>query len=498
MPPPGFNSLPTEVIIILLRSLSSSKDLYSLTRASAKCYRTFALYQSTVSEGILQNAIHPEAQEDALMVVEASRIKSSVKTCLSFIDVREDIFKCLEKYSSRKPPTSLRELATSDREQLKELFRLYSAVEDFIADFCGRALRCFNTGRLSSSTVTGTGPISATLSPTELARLQRAFFRFETFASMFDTFSQLGCPWAPNWLQDDAEPPFEFLKMFAPWEHEEIACVTQFVLKLVRDVFDKVEDDFVHAVEEAVASRRQQQEQQQDGKNNDSDKKKEKDDKVNGLQVLDFHYMRFFKASHKQFERSDLMDFVLSRGLVFVKKLLSIEPLALRQEVMKAGRDHEHFIGNMQATLACFSPNSTRRGMPIQQLVPDETSEVDSLTNCNMGWLWAFKHNKVTVDRSLDYDLRDQGYVFWNRDRFPEEEEEDKEGSTLRSSRSPSDEPDDRRYPFGGRSSLPSVEERLIPLQYVPLEVFEELVPFYTAKMRRTVQRFSHPVYLSF
>ncbi|KAL1985710.1 hypothetical protein VTN96DRAFT_7458 [Rasamsonia emersonii] len=482
---PGLHSLPTEVILILLQSLSSSKDLHALIRASAPCYRTFNTYQSSVFAAVLQNAIHPEAQLDAMMVLEAVRIKNSMKRCSEFIEVRKDILDYLKKYPSREPVSSLREIAKSDHKQLQELFRLYSSIEGFISDYCDRALRYLNTVRPPS---TVTGSTSATLSPTELGRLQRAFFRFETFANIFQIFSLLSCPWASDWLRADAEPPSEFLKMFSPWEQEELACVTQYVVTLVGEIFDKVEDEFVHAVEEAVATRRHQ-----DGDDNGHDN----EDEIHVLMLLDLQCMRFFKASYKQRYRVDHIDFVISRGLVFVKKLLSLEPLPLRQEVLKSAHDREQFIGNLQVTLACVS-NNTRRGISSQQHVPgdsDATSfpahaEADSLTDCNLGWLWAFDYNLVTVDRDANYDLRDQGYVFWDRERFPE-------GGSLRSSRSPGGA-DDFHFPFGGRSSQSSsVEERLMHLEHVPQKVFEESVPFYAERMRRILERLTMPIQLS-
>ncbi|KAL1967187.1 hypothetical protein VTN77DRAFT_3478 [Rasamsonia byssochlamydoides] len=460
MDPTGLPSLSTELVLLILQSLSSPRDLYSLIRASVSCYRTFVSYRYAVFSAILQNAIHPAARADALMALNARQIAGTFKEKEYSLDVvRLRAFDYLKSYPSPEPARSLREMVMSAHEQLEKLFRFYSVVEGFVSDYCDRALRQLNTSRL---TPTATTPTSTTLSSTELGRLQRAFFRFETYADLFQLLPQHKVAWVPESVLDETEPALAFLSRFSSWEIEEIACVSQFVAALVGEIFDKVEDDFVHAVEEAVASRRCQDTRD--------------DENFAWLTFLEWYCPPFFK-DYTRDEKDNHIDFVVSRGLLFVKRLLRLEPLSLRKEVFDSAFDGSYHIRHLQLALADSNPvrrkiKAERRAAKSSNKVRVPSNADDSLTRCNIGWLWAFGYKRaaITINAAGNSDLRDQGYVFWDRDRL-------QQSGLLRSPRV-RNEGNDLDYPYQNRTELSSVEERLRHLK-VPGKVIEELVPDY-------------------
>lgn len=100
---------------------------------------------------------------------------------------------------------------------LTTLRQLQSAVEYFIDDYCSQELPVlFNSPSTPASD----------LSSTMLARLQRAFYRFDICRTMWFYPGSAHDQWHHKiWMYD----PRELLSKTTPWEIEEIACIWQYL-----------------------------------------------------------------------------------------------------------------------------------------------------------------------------------------------------------------------------------------------------------------------------
>lgn len=69
--------LSPEILIQILLEVSSSQSLYSLIRASPKCYQVFLISKAKILTGLVRQTIHPAAIMDALTAVKAMQLKDS-------------------------------------------------------------------------------------------------------------------------------------------------------------------------------------------------------------------------------------------------------------------------------------------------------------------------------------------------------------------------------------------------------------------------------------
>jgi hypothetical protein len=457
MKPTNLHSLPTELLLLVLQSLSSPRDLSSLISASSSCYRTFISYRCLVFSSILQNAIHPAAQADALMALEAQQITWLFGQGCSFDFVYRHALRLLRNFPSPDPNRSFLKIIKYDRRRLKKLFRFYSVVERFMSCYAHRALG--QLGSFPTSTTPRTLP--STLSSTEVGRLQRAFFRFETYAQFFRVLLQPKFRMAGEHILLRTEPALAFLSRLSSWEIEEIACVAQCIATLVGEIFDEVEDDFVRAVEAAIASRSSQKAMNTqntwgvDG----------------GVLLLHCRYPPFFRLNTKKFRHNNYLSFVVSRGLVHVKGLLQLECNLLRKAVVGSYFDGWEPLPDLQLALFCSRSvkRVTRNDRDAAKLCADNNYEVRAsydaddpfLQKCNTGWLWAFGYDLtvININAPVNTGLRESGYVFWDRARL-------ERSGLLSSARSVSwKDPYGFSYADQNRCRLPSVEERLRPLE---------------------------------
>ena len=131
-----------------------------------------------------------------------------------------------------------------------ELCRLYPSLDYFIKDcsekFLTTVQREINFFRKSNDLKTKSlyRPTNhESLSPLELARLQRAFVRYITLQSLF---------YVPRPTYDSGKVSTEHVAAlfgeYSPWEVEEIACVHHYIISQLEDVFEDVENYFVFTV----------------------------------------------------------------------------------------------------------------------------------------------------------------------------------------------------------------------------------------------------------
>lgn len=459
----GLASLSAELLLWILQSLSSLRDLRSAIIAFRDFYRIFTSYEHTIISSVLQCAIRPAVHSDAVAALDFQDITARIETGHKIESVLEKGTKLIKRLESERGDPLFE--ALSDRATLRKMSQLYSVVEDFIAEYCGRALsqlkKSYESPKLSTN-------YPQMLSPVELARLQRAFFRFEIYVRLFHIAQVRLDEWG---RLSEEEPARIFLSRFSPWELEEIACVAQFLTAKVSEMFGKVEDDFVAEVLEKVAPYESQTAHvavtSSTVDNAQSPESTCRSD--DGLKMLDWFCLNFFETSHRRLRQSGHIDFLVSRGLLFVRKLSSMEPKTLRKCVL----DSDYKSHSKLRLARTFAYLEFQGGsFELERQAKDSGHKIpftgDTLDDRNLGWSWAFDFEPSTwVNAPANLDLRSQGYVFWDEGRL-------ESLGIPRRPRALNGNLSDFPPGYREQSELPSVEERLRHVK-VPGKVIEEV-----------------------
>ncbi|KAE8163789.1 hypothetical protein BDV40DRAFT_311525 [Aspergillus tamarii] len=382
--PSSLSSLSPELLVNILQFLNSPRDLDAIVRTSPQFYRVFASYKQSIVCAILLHAIPQEVERDFVLAYRAQRIWKLVPEDEErrggyrrrrhqelFDSLNQESNAILDQYKSGKDE-QLYELV-SDRALLLDLWRFYSSFEQLLESYSIRALSDLQ----QSSTVS-----DALLSFTEKTRLQRAFFRWEIYTCLFQISQIFG--------DDPLDPAPRFAAMLRPWEIEEISCVGQFHKGLLEELCDKIEEDFVTMVKEKMAAR--------------ADVGGGQKDKVAGM--LDWFGLWWYDESFKESQRSEHIDYLISRGMLSMWKLTSAPFPIVRRMIVNSG----------------FEAREGDEEQSSKWHPAEDNSDDECLGHCNFGWLWAIGNEKMkwrwAIDLPANYELRNRGYVFWDKARL--------------------------------------------------------------------------------
>ncbi|KAI6083972.1 hypothetical protein F4821DRAFT_181103 [Hypoxylon rubiginosum] len=241
MAPFGLHSLPTELHLLILESLASPLDLFSLISTSKQYYNTFLRTPERILAHVVRNAFGVNLQ-NALGAFYASRPAQDPEKA------REAVESLLDDYYHDRLvlPTSLADLS--------QLSRLFLIIQRFITDYSVRSTKLL-TGKphvilppwshSSYQHVLRGHPVS--LSATEETRLRRAFLRFDMYCHCFP-LRGLDPVRRPPPLFNGRDQSNLFLCLFPRWEVEEICCAHQYLCAVADMAVRDVENDFVNEV----------------------------------------------------------------------------------------------------------------------------------------------------------------------------------------------------------------------------------------------------------
>lgn len=205
------DTLPADILLMIMLKLSSPRDLYSTIRSFRYCYQVFLTHKSLVLSTVIQLSIPPEVLPDALAACDASRIASLISQ-LNKLDrstrtskrefrafegsMRKNAMEFLRSYRLRRQ-RSVDDLSTTIR-----LCRLWAINEFLVTRYSEQAFKNMHhylraqESRKSGGCIGGVRATAA-LSETEHSRLQRAFFRFETYRKLFTRGMEDSCFYTP-------------------------------------------------------------------------------------------------------------------------------------------------------------------------------------------------------------------------------------------------------------------------------------------------------------
>ncbi|KAK2882611.1 hypothetical protein FQN49_000183 [Arthroderma sp. PD_2] len=219
---PTLDALPVEIQEAIIFQLGS---IHTLKAAAASCrsLRNLVLYhQHEIIKRILRSIIPDDVFPEALAVFKSRKL---LTTDVDIVQRQSD------QYFQSLKGIQLPDFSLSEAAALEDFHRL---VLRFSASFASNAL--------SKHPVTGAAeekPLP--LSRRESYRIQRALYRFELYWNLFKGMEQAWPPRRVNAPAPSVKYQSEcFFDRFAPWENEQLACIHDFLLRVIDESYNDV------------------------------------------------------------------------------------------------------------------------------------------------------------------------------------------------------------------------------------------------------------------
>ena len=212
-----------EIQQAILHQMPDMATLQALISASPIYLMAYQSQCHSVLSSILRRDIHPDVLFDALAIVDALKLPRDDDDYVSHLKA------FLEHYKTTRasPDMALQPLEPKTKKALSEF---HLSVIDATKDFCDHAL--------STHPVTGQSLYHFTsLSPHEIRRIHRAFYRYELFTVLFheEDFDLDEARFASErdstGSLDTQDKSLLFLALFNVWEVEELACVRDYITR---------------------------------------------------------------------------------------------------------------------------------------------------------------------------------------------------------------------------------------------------------------------------
>ncbi|VUC27248.1 unnamed protein product [Clonostachys rosea] len=233
----GLAELPTELLWLILERLYCPADLHSAFCASPFLLQAYLAARERIIASMLARVILPVAQRHAIATTggPVAPKKEQLGGLWNFLEGYFD-----DEEHDR--PTAF----PSDRLKLMKLMLLHAQVEQFVEQYYEEAKEHYILflERQAASNSLEPPPEFAKLSRTEMARFQRAFYRYELYSRCF------GVSTRDKWASScPMEAHYEhFLGRLEPWEVEEMCCVHQFLMGRIAPILGKMQDDIIAMV----------------------------------------------------------------------------------------------------------------------------------------------------------------------------------------------------------------------------------------------------------
>ncbi|KAI1736191.1 hypothetical protein F4680DRAFT_432874 [Xylaria scruposa] len=415
------HDLVPELLFLILQALDDPRDLQSVIKASAQCFRVYARSQGLILSSVLKNAILPEALHHA---VACERIPATPS------DPRLQQIQPLEAFLDKYFQANSFELPTGYPTAVA-LCRLYSQISYFIDDYSTRAMRALDLEPDAGRTMA-----LLALSSTERARLQRAFFRYELYCRVFPVKHDARyCSLVPAKAQFT-----QFLARIQPWEAEEMCCVHHYFTSLIGSFMDDLEDQVVEAVlttpgvrrppglarspsPSPAKRRRIRAPTTAGGLVDDSSVHSEPIHTDDWRSRADNSDMVFFDhldlrdldlfSRDGRFRSSNFISYLASLGSAFVYQLVLANKNQRKDMIRENTPVWRDFLPE---ALDCAPDTGTKT------VVPDEI-DGNHPSRPNLGYFW-FKHSEQDVYShihhagTLNCPLRERAFVFWDAERI--------------------------------------------------------------------------------
>ncbi|KAK0621403.1 hypothetical protein B0T17DRAFT_508753 [Bombardia bombarda] len=376
------HALAPELLSLILKALDRPRDLHSLIRASAPCFRVYALSPVLILSSILRNAILPDALHHALAHGHIPATPSN-ESLEAFLD---EYFQA----DSFGFPT--------DKATLVTLCRLFSQTCYFIDDYSARAMHTLdpepNPGQATA----------LSLSRTERARLQRAFYRYELYSRVFPVDSNARCH---SLVPADVQFS-RFLARIEPWEAEEMSCAYHYFTSLMGRFIYDLEEQVVETVLASPDVRRPPSLAcpfpNGQGRADDSD--------MVLFNCLDLRDLDLF-SNDGRFRSPGIVSYLASLGSAFIYQLVLADKGRRKDMIREKTPVWRDFLPEALDHAPDTGPKT---------IVPDGIDD-NQPSHPNLGY-YLFKRSEQDVyfhirhDGILNCPLRETAFVFWDAEKI--------------------------------------------------------------------------------
>ena len=231
----SLEDIPVEIQQIILHQMPNFSTLQALISASPACLRAYLSQRHSIMSDVLHRCIHPDVLLDAMTIVDA------LKLSRNYEDYVPNLKAFVKQYRTTRASLDV-DLEPLEPNTAGQLWEFHLLVLDVTKDFCDYAL--------STHPVTGQSMDHYTsLSPNEVRRIHRAFYRYELFTRLFHepdfyleeqdhmrdrrpglsrlALQRKSIRSLDN--QDNQDRSWLFFPLFKAWEVEEIACVRDYI-----------------------------------------------------------------------------------------------------------------------------------------------------------------------------------------------------------------------------------------------------------------------------
>ncbi len=243
----SLEDVAVEIQQAILHQMPDLQTLQALISASPSYFRAYQNQRRAILSHVLLRDIHPDVLFDVLAIVD------SLKLPRNYDDYVPQLKVFIEHYKTAGDSlhVALKSLEPSTKETVWD-YQL--SVMDITKDFCDYAL--------STHPVTGNGLNHYTsLSPNEVRRIHRAFYRYELFTVLFrepasyrEEQTKRRRDRHPDRVRlalqrdsirslDSQDRSFLFLALFKTWEVEEIACVRDYIVHRYNELYKECESE---------------------------------------------------------------------------------------------------------------------------------------------------------------------------------------------------------------------------------------------------------------
>lgn len=414
----SLQSLSVDLHVLILQSLPSRKALSSAIRAVPQLYRAFTGYKNSVVSQILLNEIPPELGGEFITAFRAQGVwkyapdrqcklmcPGCESCCADIPELQRECNEITEQFQSGVNEGRLHELL-AEHMQVMKAWKFFTLLDRLTITFCKMALP--RLGRCSvldySERDQTTQYKLPSLSPSERARLLRAFIRCEIYvcasqdlmASDYETMSK-------------DTPAARFLNELASWESEEVVCILHFYKALLEQLYDSVEDDFVSTAKRKDAIFRA--------------KGTPRDAVYDPTDILEIYHLGIFTDFSKRRCHVRNIESLITCGAVAIGNLTTV-PFQTARDIVLQTYVPFRFERSILQEAYCMANNYIRPSISRRPYFPytsiGRRFEGESFKSPNFGWAWAIESQShgPFVNDSSNYHLIRQGYVFWDKERM--------------------------------------------------------------------------------
>lgn len=400
--------------------MDSPRDLFSLISASARCFRVYNESPERTLSSVLRNAVLPDAFPHAIAAFRAAAAAAPGPRQAE----------SLEAFLNEYFQTDSLEFPV-DKEGMVALCRLCSRTSYFVDGYSTRAIRALGLER----------DAELCLSPTERARFQRAFFRYELYSRVYpvDHSARRSRSRVP------ADAQFtQFLARIEPWEAEEMSCVHHYFTSLIGEFIDDLEHDVVQSVLTAPGVRRPPGSARPRSSSPEPPKRRRipattaggwmddslissskttwtedgegqsnAGDDMEFFDCLDLRILYMF-SKEGRFRSPRTIGYLVSLGSAFIYRLALADENERRDILLRnAPPEGRHFLPEALE----YAP-----GILTETVIPSEVDDRD-ISRPNLGW-YLFKradeelYFQISHAGIMNSPLRERAFVFWDADRI--------------------------------------------------------------------------------